>query len=94
MVTTVTRPYANGLLSLGYLKAEVYQIVTQNLTLGRDVIVLRCVHLVVTWEYPPPPPPGKYTMWKTFPLKEYHMSNLPPEEIPWQNFPKVGNNTI
>ena len=31
-------------------------------------------------------PPGNDTIWQKFPLKEYHMANLPPEEIPWQNF--------
>ena len=27
-------------------------------------------------------PPGNYTIWQTFPMKEYLMANLPPEEIP------------
>ena len=44
----------------------------------------------VTWKFLPPKklPPGNDTIWQTFPLKEYHMANLPPEEIPWQNFPR------
>ena len=49
-------------------------------------------------DHPPPPhthtfldkgtntmadcPLGNYTMWQTFPMKEYLMANLPPEEIP------------
>ena len=35
-------------------------------------------------------PPGNYTctIWQKFPIKEYNMANLPPEEIPWQNFPR------
>ena len=27
-------------------------------------------------------PLGNYTIWQTFPMKEYLMANLPPEEIP------------
>ena len=42
LATTVTRPYANGLL-WGYLKAKVYQTVLQNLQdLGQRITVSLC----------------------------------------------------